>query len=335
MARTLKCPHCRHKFKVDDDLQGNFSCPSCERTLKISPRKKREPQSNTSDETLPPDHDPDATAAPDFKLDEVQQTLEGESDHGQTISEFMQERGYQGGVELGEGDPGKTKSTEIIEAEDGKKYKVGEMVARGGMGAILEAMDLNIRRSVAMKVMLSKREVEERVVLRFIEEAQITGQLEHPNIVPVHELGVDGSGNVFYTMKLIQGLTLKHILRRIAEGDREIIERFPLMHLINVFLKICDAMSLAHAKGVVHRDLKPENIMVGDFGEVSVLDWGLAKVVGRDERALPEGPSWRRSRRTATLMKSIPGQTSMLLAESFTASSPCGIRWRRTACMPS
>ncbi len=158
-----------------------------------------------------------------------------------------------------------------------KKYDVGPMIAQGGMGAILDAREATIRRSVAMKVMLTEGTADD--LRRFIEEAQITGQLEHPNIVPVHELGLDADGKLFYTMKLVKGITLLKILQLLAQGVAETVEKYPLAELLTVFQKVCDALAFAHSKGVIHRDLKPENVMIARYGEVLVMDWGIAKLV--------------------------------------------------------
>lgn len=168
------------------------------------------------------------------------------------------------------------------------KYVVGEAVARGGMGEIRTAKDLNIRRDVAMKVMRPSKRGDSGSMLRFVSEAQVTGQLEHPGIVPVYELGVDKAGHAFYTMKFVQGTTLGDILSGIAAGDPGLLTQYPLHQLLTVFLKTCDAVAFAHSKGVLHRDLKPANIMIGAFGEVQVMDWGLAKILGADD----EGESW-------------------------------------------
>ncbi len=130
-----------------------------------------------------------------------------------------------------------------------------------------------------MKVILGDAAKSSRNRLRFIEEAQITAQLEHPNIVPVHELGIDGQGQVFYTMKLVQGITLKKIIELLQKGTPEIGVKYSLPALLTIFQKVCDAVAFAHAKGVIHRDLKPANLMVGSFGEVLVMDWGLAKLI--------------------------------------------------------
>jgi serine/threonine protein kinase len=165
----------------------------------------------------------------------------------------------------------------VREQLEGKKYKVITTINRGGMGVILQARDLRIRRTVAMKVMKTSSQFSRENVLRFIDEAQLTGQLEHPNIVPVYELGIDDQGETFYTMKFVKGTTLDDVLRGIRNGKQKTIEKYPLGTLLTIFQKVCDGVAFAHAKGVVHRDLKPENIMIGSFGEVLVMDWGLAK----------------------------------------------------------
>jgi WD40 repeat protein/serine/threonine protein kinase len=198
---------------------------------------------------------------------------------GLTISQFLSQRGLKGGVDLEATGHGFSTSDSVVADEAGRRYDRGEVIAKGGMGAILEAKDLNIRRRVAMKVMLHPKQADLGQLLRFIEEAQVTGQLEHPSIVPVHELGLDAAGHVFYTMKYVNGKTLKAIIADIRSGDPETLSKYSLPHLLTIFLKVCDALAFAHRKGVIHRDLKPENVMVGEFGEVLVMDWGLAKVL--------------------------------------------------------
>jgi serine/threonine protein kinase/Leucine-rich repeat (LRR) protein len=158
-------------------------------------------------------------------------------------------------------------------------YKMGSLIAQGGMGVVLDAFDLNLERTVAMKLLSSKIEASRASILRFLRESRITGQLEHPNIVPVYEMGVNAEGIPFYTMKFVRGTTLKEILDQVAKGESEIIKKFPLPRLLTIFEKVCDAVAFAHSKGIIHRDLKPQNIMVGEYGEVLLLDWGLAKYV--------------------------------------------------------
>src|SRR5262245_6840538 len=169
------------------------------------------------------------------------------------------------------------------------RYKLHGEIARGGMGAILKVWDEDLRRNLAMKVILGKAEptsegktppVDRHLLARFLEEAQVTGQLDHPGIVPVHELGLDSEGRVYFTMKLVKGRDLKQIFDLVFEER----EGWNETRALGVLLKVCEAMAYAHAKGVIHRDLKPANVMVGNFGEVYVMDWGLARVEGREDR---------------------------------------------------
>ncbi|MBL8860824.1 MAG: serine/threonine protein kinase [Planctomycetes bacterium] len=175
----------------------------------------------------------------------------------------------------------------------GARYRLEGEVARGGMGAILRVWDEDLRRHLAMKVVLGQATpgtgtppVDARLLARFLEEAQITGQLEHPGIVPVHELGLDADGRVYFTMKLVKGRDLAAVFELVREGR----EGWSETRALGVLLKVCEALAYAHSKGVVHRDLKPQNVMVGDFGEVYVMDWGLARVIG-DARASPARPA--------------------------------------------
>jgi len=157
------------------------------------------------------------------------------------------------------------------------RYELGEEVARGGMGVIRVVQDKSLRRTMVMKI--PKSELAADMLLRFIEEAEVTGQLDHPSIVPVHDLGIDAEGRVYYTMPLVKGRNLREVLELLKKGE----EGWTRTRVLGVILKVCEAMAYAHAKGVVHRDLKPDNVMVGRFGAVYVMDWGLAKVVGRED----------------------------------------------------
>ena len=169
---------------------------------------------------------------------------------------------------------------------EGKQYKALTTIARGGMGVILQARDLRIRRNVAMKVMKAGAQFSRESVLRFIDEAQLTGQLEHPNIVPVYELAIDDQGETFYTMKFVRGITLDEVLRGIRHGRRETGGEVPAgLAASRSFRRSATGWPLRTPKGVIHRDLKPENVMIGSYGEVLVMDWGLAKQLTGAQRA--------------------------------------------------
>jgi serine/threonine protein kinase len=150
----------------------------------------------------------------------------------------------------------------------GTRYRLLELVARGGMGVVYAAEDEKLQRRVALKV-LDVPGADGNLTNRLIREARVLARLEHPGIVPVHDVGTLADGRVFYTMKFVEGERLdEHIATVNSVPDR-----------LRLFLRICDAVGFAHARGVLHRDLKPANIMVGPFGEVLVMDWGLAKIL--------------------------------------------------------
>jgi eukaryotic-like serine/threonine-protein kinase len=153
-------------------------------------------------------------------------------------------------------------------------------LGRGGMGRVLEARDPQLRRVVAAKILRTHTEIDAVRLARFVAEAQITSQLEHPGIVPVHEMGFTGDGQLFFTMKKVQGDSLLEVVRKLRRGEREARERWSRHRLLNAFVQVCNAVAYAHDRGVLHRDLKPENIMVGAFGEVLVMDWGVARLIG-------------------------------------------------------
>lgn len=155
----------------------------------------------------------------------------------------------------------------------GTRYRLLERVARGGMGVVYAAEDEKLERRVALKV-LDVPGTDGDLANRLMREARVLARLEHPGIVPVHDVGTLADGRVFYTMKFVEGQRLD----RFIEGVESVQDR------LRLFLRICEAVAFAHARGVLHRDLKPANIMVGPFGEVLVMDWGLAKIL-RGEKA--------------------------------------------------
>lgn len=158
-----------------------------------------------------------------------------------------------------------------------ENYQLGPEISTGGMGSVLEAKDGKLDRTVAIKVMLLEANADERMRQRFIREAQVLAMLAHPNIVPIYDIVWEDGMPLFYSMKLVMGRTLQAILTDLRHEVPEVLHDFPLTRLLDIFRKACDAIAFAHSKGVLHRDLKPDNIMVGEFGEVMVMDWGLAK----------------------------------------------------------
>ena len=158
-----------------------------------------------------------------------------------------------------------------------RKYRLNRVLAEGGVGVLYEAEDLNCKRIVAMKVLQDERHKTREDWMEFVEEAQITARLEHPNIIPIYDVGLDGSDRLYYTMKLIRGKSLTDILIGLRHREPVMLQEYPLARLLNIFQKICDAVAFAHARGVIHCDLKPDNIMIADYGEVLVVDWGLAR----------------------------------------------------------
>lgn len=161
----------------------------------------------------------------------------------------------------------------------GTQYRLLERIARGGMGAVYAAEDMRLERRVALKI-LDLPDADGEFSERLIREARVLARLEHPGIVPVHDVGTLPDGRVFCAMKFVEGRRL----------DEHIADISSLPDRLRLFLRICDTVAFAHARGVLHRDLKPSNVMVGPFGEVLVMDWGLAKVL-REKGVTPPEPA--------------------------------------------
>lgn len=161
------------------------------------------------------------------------------------------------------------------------RYVNSMLLGSGGMGDVFAVRDCRIGRTVAVKRLPAKREATPDARSRFVREAMVQGQLEHPSIVPVYDVGVDACGVEFFTMRRIRGHTLASLIHH--EGD----DAPPRNKLLRIFTQLCLAVEYAHSRGVIHRDLKPENVMVGDFGEVYVLDWGIARIAGAEDEAEP------------------------------------------------
>jgi eukaryotic-like serine/threonine-protein kinase len=174
-------------------------------------------------------------------------------------------------------------------------------VAQGGIGNIDSALDPVIGRRVAIKTLRSELKGEEPIATKFADEAQITGQLEHPNIVPIYDLGEDESGP-FIVMKLIRGKSLSELIDEMREtpGRPEQLQRF-----VQTLIKLCDALSFAHSRGVIHCDVKPANVMVGDYGQVYMMDWGIALLLSSRDHAESEPTSSQARCFTKTLLEAV------------------------------
>jgi eukaryotic-like serine/threonine-protein kinase len=163
------------------------------------------------------------------------------------------------------------------------KYSDSKALAEGGTAKLSTCLDGNLRRVVVYKTLHDHLRESDIEAARFVREARVTANIQHPGTVPLYELGRDRHGNLFFTMKKVEGRDLREIILALKDGDRETKEKFPLPRLIDVLIQVSNCIAYAHQQGVIHRDLKPANVIVGGFGEALVLDWGLAKIVGEME----------------------------------------------------
>ena len=164
-----------------------------------------------------------------------------------------------------------------------QRYEDFHLLGMGGVALVNGCRDPYLGREVALKVLRPKHQRDRLQRTRFVREARVMARIEHPGIVPVHELGINEAGNVYFTMKRVQGTAFSQILDGLRNKDPETCERYPLTRLIDdVFTDVCQAVAFAHSHGIIHRDLKPNNVLIGAFGEVQVMDWGLAKFVGAE-----------------------------------------------------
>ena len=159
------------------------------------------------------------------------------------------------------------------------RYRFVRSIGFGGMKSVLLVHDSDTNREVAMALMPDFRDRPESDLQRFVREAKLTASLEHPYIVPVHDIGTDKSGSPYFTMKYLRGLPLSTLISRLSQQDPQTIAEYPPARLLRLFVRICQAVEFAHANGYCHLDLKPGNINVGEFGDTYVLDWGLARAV--------------------------------------------------------
>ena len=198
-------------------------------------------------------------------------------------------------------------------ASAGQRFRVLRSHARGGLGAVFVAVDTELNREVAVKQILDHHADDPVSRARFVVEAEVTGGLEHPGIVPVYSLGADAGGRPYYAMRFIRGDSLKEVIERFhadpelkADAGRRSLQ---LRKLLRRFTDVCNAIEYAHNRGVLHRDIKPSNIIVGHYGETLVVDWGLAKPLAKVDPALPSGEEALVVSEAVSSTETLPGST--------------------------
>ncbi|MGH7327681.1 MAG: serine/threonine-protein kinase, partial [Polyangiaceae bacterium] len=167
---------------------------------------------------------------------------------------------------------------------DGKlRYELAHRLGEGGVGEVIKARDNDIDRDVAIKRLRGEMKGSHATVLRFAEEVRTVGKLEHPNIVPIHDVGVHPNGEYFFVMKYVDGETLESIIDKLAAGNAEYHAKYDFERRVELMMGVLEAIAYAHSKKLIHRDIKPANVMVGPYGEVVVMDWGLAREISGPE----------------------------------------------------
>jgi serine/threonine protein kinase len=174
---------------------------------------------------------------------------------------------------------------------DGKeRFEKIRLLGEGGLGEVIGAHDHDIGRKVAIKRL--KADVRSPAALaRFVDEIRTVGRLDHPNIIPIHDVGMDENGDIYFVMKYVDGETLESIIEKLAAGDRQYHKHYTFERRVEIFRAILEALAFAHDKGFVHRDIKPANVMIGKFGEVLLMDWGIAKSLRDGAPELPLVPT--------------------------------------------
>jgi len=186
--------------------------------------------------------------------------------------------------------------TKLVQGEE-ERYRREDLLGQGGMGEVAKAFDRDIGRTVAVKRMLADVR-STKLVARFVDEVRTLGRLHHPNIVPIHDVDLDPDGNLFFTMPIVDGEPLDAVLERLGRRDPATLRAYPISRRLDVFAGIVDALGHAHERSVLHRDVKPANVMVGPFGEVVLLDWGIARLDGLDRAASDRDHVGRTSEKT-------------------------------------
>ena len=182
---------------------------------------------------------------------------------------------------------------ELMDGDPAERYSPHKKLNQGGMKSIWEVDDHRTARKVAMALIQDSKIASEQDIDAFLYEARLTANLQHPNIIPIYDIAVDENGNPYFTMKALKGETLGEIIKRLHAGEKDYLQRFTRTRRLAIFLKVCNAIDYAHTKGVIHLDLKPSNVIVGDFGDVHVLDWGLSTLRTHIDEFDADPVSWQ------------------------------------------
>ncbi|MFK7986705.1 MAG: serine/threonine-protein kinase [Sandaracinaceae bacterium] len=170
----------------------------------------------------------------------------------------------------------------VLVPRDQPRYEVNKVLGEGGMGVVELARDADIGRKVAIKRLRSQAAASPTSLARFVEEVRTVGGLDHPGIAPIHDVGLDADGSFFFVMKYIEGETLEDVIKGLQAGDAELHRRMGFDQRVGLVLSVLNALDYAHSAGLLHRDLKPANVMIGRYGEVLLVDWGIARPIGGD-----------------------------------------------------
>ena len=167
-----------------------------------------------------------------------------------------------------------------------RRFVVEAPIGEGGMGEVFLVQDKDLRRQVAMIVLRAEAMGSRAHRIQFVAEAQTTSQLDHPGVPPVHDIGIDEGGRPYFTLKLVRGRTLGEVIHDLLLRRRDVQKEYTLHRLVGILERVAETFQFTHERGVIHRDLKPDNVMLGDYGEVHVIDWGLARVEGESDELL-------------------------------------------------
>lgn len=276
----VKCPACGHAqtFQPEAVEQQGIQCDECENRFPVSAADtmtmdEREQSPSSGEPGDPPESDSEkrsrdkAAVADAATLVEqrLQVTWTGLLDQVQSPSESIEPRTPSMDVPPGIVLRRRNLAKEGEDRRNDLDYELHQTLGKGGMGVVYEACQTAFDRTVAIKMIKRERRADEQARTKFVSEAAVTGVLDHPNIVAIHDMGLDQQGRLFYAMKKVRGQSWKNVIDRRTRNEN-----------LEILLSVCNAVAFAHSRGVIHQDLKPANVMLGEFGEVLVLDWGLA-----------------------------------------------------------